>query len=102
MTWRATIARARRRRVPLFTLAEINRAGHWATCAVGEQAHRHPGTVVMLVVGLGIPMPDDLRLRRLGGMFSRHVQNWRIDEAAATLDKIERRVLTMKRGPRDA
>lgn len=94
-TWRERIVDARKR--GNFNWQDIDDAtGSWLTCAVGEQHKLHAQVVVL---GM-IDEPLDDELYSLGDTFQgfgRAVQNNDIDQAEQLLDKIEDRVLELKR-----
>ena len=66
-----------------FSDDDLRRAGHWPTCACGEQSPDIPRT------NLGDPLDD--RLHELGLRFDRNVQSHAMLGAAETLIAIEKR-----------
>ncbi len=96
MTWRERIQAARES--GRFTEYDKDLASNWNTCAVGEQREAMP-SVVLKFTELGT-MPQDNELYNLGGgpngFYTAVLEN-NINLAESLLDRIEDRVLAMKR-----
>lgn len=103
MTWRERTIQAHQR--GHFTDEDKVLAAEWATCSVGEQHEISPLVVVYsrlcqvsdACTAMG---PQDLILREFGSYrgFYGAVYHNRVNEAESWLDKIEDRVLQLKRG----
>jgi hypothetical protein len=101
-TWRQRIVEARQRGG--FTDEDRRRALRWCTCAVGEQRRMLGAKVIRYQVGwggnesaCGVYGPSDSGLLMPGGDFAYVVRNNAFDDADRLLDKIEDRVLQLKR-----
>lgn len=94
--WRERIAEARERGA--FTDADRYMAAEngWGTCAVGEFRAQYPEVIKMLAIAEE-ETPQDYSLRRNGIDFGLAVGMQEIDVAEILLDKIEDRVLELKR-----
>lgn len=93
MTWRERIARAQQ--TGKFTKEDGELACAWVSCAVGEQCVQVPGVIQVSLVGE--PYPLDHALDRYGYLFYRAVGDHDFKRAEHWLDKIEDRVLELKR-----
>ena len=91
-TWRERVAAARTR--GRFTQEDCDLASDWDRCAVGEQRAILPMVVVCTSLLLG---PEDDTLNELGRRFYAAIKAGDIAEAERLLDKIEDRILEMKR-----
>ena len=89
-TWRQRVMRARERGG--FAQEDHGRAARWSTCAVAEQARRHPGAVQFRG-----GCPADEELGRLGIAFFAAVLARDVGRAETTLGEIERRVRDLQR-----
>ena len=90
-SWRERVIRARER--GRFTDEDRRQAARWSTCAVGEHVRCHPA-LIKLEYGL----PVDVELGRLGTIFFAAVLGNDALRAEAALDRIDDRVLEIKRG----
>jgi hypothetical protein len=100
MTWRERIVAAKER--GRFTLLDRLEAAKWSTCAVGEQHAALPDVVLYVPPEQGYSAyPLDTQLMQLGSEcpdgFSWAVQKDDIAGAESLLDRIEDRVLELKR-----
>ena len=84
-TWRERVADAKER--GRFTDQDVDLAADWNSCAVGEQHALHPFIVKLFPTNMF----------QEGFDFITAVSDDRIDEADALLDRIEDRVLQLKR-----
>ena len=89
-TWQRRVTRARERGG--FAQEDQGRAARWSTCAVAEQARRHPGAVQFRG-----GCPADEELGRLGIAFFAAVLARDVGRAETTLSEIERRVRDLER-----
>ena len=89
-TWQRRVTRARERGG--FAQEDHGRAARWSTCAVAEQARRHPGAVRFRG-----GCPADEELGRLGIAFFAAVLARDVGRAETTLGEIERRVRDLQR-----
>ena len=94
MKWRERLAKTQDGTTP--NIETIGLAGSWSTCAVGEQRQMHPG---LISVELDMPerAPKDEILKSLGNHFYMLISDGQIRDAEMVLDKIEDRVLELKR-----
>ena len=91
-TWRERLIAARNR--GHFTQEDCALASDWDRCAVGEQRAILPTVVLCTSLLLG---PEDETLNDLGRKFYAAIKAGDIAEAERLLDKIEDRILEMKR-----
>ena len=89
-SWRERVITARER--GQFTDADRRQGGRWSSCAVGEHVRHHP-TLIKLEYGC----PVDVELGRLGTIFFAAVLGNDARRAEAALDRIDDRVLEIKR-----
>ena len=89
-SWRERVIRARER--GRFTEEDRRQAARWSSCAVGEHVRHHP-TLINLEYGC----PVDVELGRLGTIVFAAVLGNDVPRAEAVLDRIDDRVLEIKR-----
>ena len=91
-TWRERIRDARQRN-GIFTPIDIKAAGQWRTCAIGEQYMEHFELIRFNIDG----SPCDEEFDFFGRAFMIAVIDGNPDRAERYLDRIQDRVLEMKR-----
>jgi hypothetical protein len=89
-SWRERVIRARER--GQFTDEDRRQAARWSSCAVGEHVQHHPQ---LLKLEYGCPV--DVELGRLGTIVFAAVLGNDVPRAEAALDRIDDRVLEIKR-----
>lgn len=95
-TWRERIALAREQ--GMFTAEDKNFADSWDTCAVGEQHKLYSGVLKSFYKNLFCPVDSILiNLGSWGNGFAYAVRSNRPNEAEEFLDRIEDRVMELKR-----
>lgn len=91
MTWREQLVKAKQSGMsPNMQLC----AEDWTSCAVGEQRMLHPDVVRLRGC---TDAPADVTLLTLGLDFYAQIKTGRFEEAENILDRIEDRVLVLKR-----